>query len=274
MKLKLLAFMSVLAITMGCPGGAYAETILFVSPTRVNLDEKHKIEVINVSNTSDVSRTYQISLQDLAMTEKGITTLKEDFPYSAKKMVRFFPREFTVAPGQSQVIRVMARIPADTPDGEYHVHIKFFEDAQEQGAPAPLAGSGNTSSMRAPLAYSTMLPITVSKGKIETKLGWTGPVLTQGAVPENYHFSTTLTRSGNGQGRSYLEISYEPVPGKPVQIGPRRANYVYREIDRLDYGFDFPKPKDMPPSGQIKFRLLSGDSSNPTFVDEKSLAIP
>lgn len=270
MKSKFLILILVLLMMTGY-SVAYAATILFVSPTRINLNERHKVEIINVSNTSDVSRTYKISLQDLAMTEKGTTTLSDNFPYSAKKMVRFFPREFTIAPGQSQVIRVMARISADTPDGEYHVHIKFFEDGKAQGAP-PESAQGV--SMRASMAYSTMLPITISKGKIETQIGWTGPEVTKSTTPGNYHFKTMLTRSGNGQGRAYLDMIYVPASGQEIQIGKRRLSYVYREIDKVNYAFDFKLPKDMPPSGQIKFRLLNGDSANPTLVDEKSLAIP
>jgi hypothetical protein len=200
-----------------------------------------------------------------------MTAPKENFPYSAKKLVRFFPREFTIVPGQSQVIRVMARIPADTPDGQYHVHIKFFEDAQEQGAPPQGAGA----SIHAPLAYSTLLPITVSKGNIDTKIGWTDQSLTKGKAPGTYHFSTKLSRSGNGQGNAYFDVMYVPASGgKPVQIGNRRTSYIYRELDALDFHYDFPLPEGVPPSGQIKFILLSGDSANPTLVDEKSFAIP
>ena len=270
MKSKFLILVLLLSILV-CYSAAYAATILFVSPTRVNLNERHKVEVINVSNTSDVSRTYKISLQDLAMSEKGTTVLSENFPYSAKKMIRFFPREFTVAPGQSQVIRVMAKIPADTPDGEYHVHIKFFEDGKAQGA-ASESTKGVT--MRASMAYSTMLPITISKGKIETQIGWSGLEVTKSNTPDNYHFKTTLSRSGNGQGRAYLDMIYVPSSGQEVQIGKRRLSYVYREIDKVNYEFDFKLPENAPPSGQIKFRLLNGDTPNPTLVDEKSLAIP
>ena len=272
MKMKFKSLILMMALLMIAGGSTvHAETILFVSPTRVNLNEQHKVEVINVSNTSDVSRTYKVSLQDLAMTDKGVTSLQEGFPYSAKKMVRFFPREFTVAPGQAQVIRVMARIPADTPDGEYHVHIDFFEDAQQQGAPPPTKGGV---AMRASLAYSTMLPITITKGKIDTKVGWIDPALTKGTTPGNYHFATTLTRSGNGQGKADVDMIYVPASGEEIQIGKRRMIYVYRELDKLDYGFDFQLPEGAAPSGQIKFRLLNGDISNPTLVEEKSLAIP
>jgi len=53
---------------------SYADKILFFSPTRVLLNDNDKVEVINISNLSEIARAYKISFQDLVMTEDGITT--------------------------------------------------------------------------------------------------------------------------------------------------------------------------------------------------------
>ena len=71
-----------------------AETVLFISPSRVFLNDHEKTAVINVTNTSEVARSYKLNIANLIMTPKGVTSEVDTFDYSAKRMLRFVPRKF------------------------------------------------------------------------------------------------------------------------------------------------------------------------------------
>ncbi len=252
----------------------FAAEVLFVSPTRVNLNEQNKVVVMNVTNMSDIDRTYSVGVKDIVMLEKGVTQAVDSFPYSAKKMLRFFPRQFTVPAGQKQSIRIMAKIPADTPDGDYHSHIYFLEDSTKQSKPETQglsAGSGQAITS-VPLAYSVMMPVTLRKGNVETSVNWVDPKIAiskkAGRPPNTYTISMDLIRSGNGQGAAYIEVMYN---GK--QIGKRRTAYIYREIDKRNYSFDVTIP-DAVSGGPVQLRLMTGEKTKPTPVGETTLAIP
>lgn len=67
------------------PSYAQASEVIFVSPTRVDLNDKTKVVVMNVTNVSDITRSYKVGIRNVVMTENGSTTTVDDFPYSAKK---------------------------------------------------------------------------------------------------------------------------------------------------------------------------------------------
>jgi len=262
---------------------AYANTVLFVSPTRVNLDERRKVEVMNLSNLSDVPRHYIISVEEYAMNEKGVTGPKPDFPFSAKKMIRFFPREVTIQPGERQAVRVMAKIPADTPDGQYHAHIKFFEDGkvpekdmQEfRDKQKNSNANENKSEVRVTMTYSALMPIIITRGKIDTQIDWAEHAISWDDKIKSYKIDMKLLRSGNGQGVAYADVLYiPPGGGEPVQLGNRRTFYIYREIDKRDGQILFTLPEGKS-GGQIKLRLLQGlHKEKPVPLKETVLAIP
>ena len=109
-----------------------ADKVLFFTPTRVLLNDLDNVELINITNLSPLTRAYQVRAQDLIMTEEGVTAPVESFDLSAKRMIRYVPRQFTLAPGERQTVRVMSRIGPQTEDGEYHTHLRFLEDVTQR----------------------------------------------------------------------------------------------------------------------------------------------
>ncbi len=278
-KYSLLSTLFVLML-LGHSLPAKAAQILFVAPTRLELTESKKVDVLNVTNLSDSPRYYKISLEDVVMNEKGTTSVVDSYPYSAKKLLRFFPRKFLIQPGERQIIRIMTKFPADTEDGQYHSHIHFLEDKDAQLAAekaAEAAGEKRAVSgtrVKAPMAYSAMIPIIITKGKIDTQVDWIDPKLSKSDKPNTYKMSTQLTRQGNGQGVAYIDAILVQPDGKQVQIGKRHTAYIYREIDKRDYSFELPFPETVTASGQIKFLLLTGSKNNPALIKEVLLPIP
>lgn len=249
---------------------ASAEKILFLSPTRVNLNEKDRVEVINVSNLSDVARAYKISAQDLIMTRDGVTTPVDSFDYSAKRMIRFVPREFILKPGDRQTIRIMSRVPRDAQDGDYHTHIRFLEDVTQRDKLNPRQGEG--ARIEAPLAYEALIPAVVSKGTVEVTLDM--PSLTIKKSGKKYEALATVTRAGNGQGIGHIESVIVNADSTESEFTPRRTVYIYRETDERTKAIDFPETDIIKAGKTVKFKFYDSDAKDAAPIKEITKTLP
>ncbi|MDQ3269909.1 MAG: hypothetical protein M3Q11_06955 [Pseudomonadota bacterium] len=122
-----------LASALLCSGQARAQ--LMVHPTRVVLENDQRSAQLEIINNSDKPAVYRISLVNRRMDEVGgFSPIESALPGEqfVDEMVRYSPRRVSLAPGASQIIRVMARKPADLAAGEYRSHLLFAE--QEDAA--------------------------------------------------------------------------------------------------------------------------------------------
>lgn len=251
---------------------AYAETIIFLAPMRLDLTEEQPVSEIRVTNTSSIGRGYNVSAENLIMTEDGVTQRVDDFEYSAKRMLRFVPRSFDLQPGQTQIVRVMARISKDTPDGEFHSHLEFLENIKRRGE-LNQNNSGEDSqeraAIKAQLAYSAAIPVTISKGQVSTQLEMQNVVFARNEKGEPV-INLDILRSGNGQGDLYLDANYVAPDGTESPAASRRTVYVYREIDvrRHSFVLNLLTDKGVPSSGQIRVKLFNRDVSADEPVQE------
>ncbi len=255
---------------------ARAETALFVAPTRVEINDQNPVQEIRVTNMSTIARSYNLSIQNIIMNTNGQTTRVDNFDYSAKRMIRFVPRHFDVPPGGKQIVRIMARFPKDKADGEYHAHLEFLENIQKRAElNKDIQTPENRARMNAQISYVTAIPIITSKGEIKTEIGMKNLKLNtdKNGNPE---ISMILTRSGNGQGNTYIEAEYISPDGSETKAAVRRSVVVYREINERQHSFalellDAPTLKK---GGQIKVKLYNRAISETDAVDTALIPIP
>jgi len=116
---------------------ALAASELMVSPTRVVFEGRTRSARVTLANTGDTTGRYRISFIQRQMTDTGVLAeVKEGAPgMYADEMVRFSPREVTLPPGQSQVVRLLLRKKSGLEEGEYRSHMLF------QSLPDPNATS-------------------------------------------------------------------------------------------------------------------------------------
>lgn len=252
-----------------------AETVLFFSPTRIDVTDQQPVQEIRVTNMSSIARSYTLSIENLIMSEAGQTMRVDNFDYSAKRMLRFVPRKFDLKPGAKQIIRIMARFPQDTADGEYHAHIEFLEDLSRREELNKDVSSDNRAHMKAQISYATAIPVIISKGKIKTEVSMSNLILGKDKK-ERPEISLDLARSGNGQGNIFLEADYIAPDGSETKAAVRRTIYVYRELnlrqhhvvlELLDY-------KDLKSGGSVRVKLYNRDVSEQDPVDTVLVAVP
>lgn len=249
---------------------AKAEAVLFFSPTRVEIEDGRPVQEIRVTNMSNIARSYNLSMQNLVMGENGTTVPVDTFEFSAKRMLRFVPRQFDIQPGKKQIIRIMARFPEGTQPGEYHAHLEFLENVTRRIELNKDATPENQARARAQVAYAAAIPVVISKGDVKTDVAMTNVEITPYKETQKRSVSLDLQRSGNGQGNIFLEAEYIAPNGAVKKAAVRRSVYVYRELEVRHHNFllELLDDADIKQGGQIKVKLFNRDVSETDPVDE------
>lgn len=253
-------------------GFSYADKVLFFTPTRVLLNDDKKVEVMNISNLSGIARAYKVTFQDQVMTAEGYTTPVDNFEFSAKRLLRFVPREFVLQPGDRQTIRIMSRLRPDTADGEYHTHIRFLEDVSRRNEINPERQQGEAT-IAAPLAYEALIPAVISHGSVKTTMDIKDAKISKAANGE-YAISLMLTRQGNGQGVAHVVTQYVAPDGSVTTVTPRRTVYIYRETNARKKDYNFTLPADLPKGGKLQITLHDSKIKDAPTLKKITLALP
>ena len=261
-----------IAVFMG--GAALAEPMMFISPLRVEIKPGEDTAVVTVTNKASQTKYYKAVLSDQVMAADTTTSEVETFTYSAKKMLRFMPRRFEVAPGQRRVIRIMARRPADLADGDYHTHMLFEEDLETRNAQrAAAAASGTTVpdgsvKFQVEATYSVAIPVVVQQGTISGSIALGAVRYDATAANGQPALVAEFARRGNAEASGYLTATAN---GEPAI--DKRLLRLYREVD--DYRVVLPlNPKAVQSGQTIKVRLADSFSPEAAVIGQADVQIP
>ncbi len=266
MALRYFRFSLALFFLLLAVPAAHAEKVLFFSPTRLHLSDRDKVATVDITNLSGIARSYTVSIEDLVMNSEGVTQPVETFDYSARRMLRFVPRSFVLQPDQRQTVRVMVRFPPEAADGQYHSHLRFLENVSERAEINKDRENMTGAAIHAPLSYAAAIPVIVSKGAIDVKIGMKDLRVLRDPKTGLYNVSLKITREGNGQGTAYLDTEYISPSGQPVTASVRRTVYIYREISERGkmYEITLPEGSKFEKGGKIKVSLYDKpDSGSP-----------
>lgn len=227
---------------------------LLVSPARVTMDDKTRTAELILSNRGEATDTYRIRLIRMEMTPDG--GLQEAKSPAAgtdpTTLIRYAPHQVTLEPGQTQVLRVMLRKPADLPDGEYRIHMLFQaipSDLADAGAPAKEKPKGV--SIKLVPIIGLAVPVIVRQGAVSAKAGLADLRLeqAQGKVLAAFR----LTRSGNASVYGNLEATFQPKGAKAVSVGQMNGIAVYPPLDARNVKL----PLELPAGLQLQHGTLS-----------------
>ena len=116
-----------LAATFAFPLAVRAEATLFIYPTLVLFEDNQRSAEITIANRGDQTGTFETSWTDLAMAPAGgLVKAEGEVPWSVQPHVRYSPRRVTLAPGESQVIKIAVRPNPEIAEGEYYSHLRVL----------------------------------------------------------------------------------------------------------------------------------------------------
>ncbi|MBM9537093.1 hypothetical protein [Desulfobulbus alkaliphilus] len=225
--------------------GQAASKNLMVTPIRAVFTDRQRAVEVRVSNLSDESITYAISLVSMRRDAEGQLYQVEDEMETeeerlVKDMIRFSPRRATIKPREQQSIKLMVRKPQDLPPGEYQTRLSIspLEDpAQGQATLSGIRADEHMTFLVDVLVTST-IPVIIQHGDIApevTPIALTLPA--QNADPENLRASVRLGRHGEGSAFGRLVLRYLPAdnPRAERQVGHLEGIVLYRPETEREY---------------------------------------
>ena len=251
MKTSLSAILSLFLLLAGSASTVYAAGSILVTPTRVVFEQRDRSAQVTIVNQGDQEASFRITFIRQNMTENGeFVPVGESEPGRfSDPMIRFSPRQVSLPPGQSQVIRLALRRPADLADGEYRSHMLF------QALPDP--GASNVENLTQSTAegitielipiVGVSIPIIVRQGDLNGKVSLSDPeIVYTDQSAGKAEIRVSINRAGSRSIYGDLRATYTPEGGTPTVIAQANSVAVYDNMStrrfrmplNLPVGFD------------------------------------
>ena len=181
------------------PGAVFAQVT--IAPTNMFLDNNAKFGtymVINGSNqTQEISIDFYFAYSETDESDNRV--IKSDNAaieeqYSIADEVRAFPKNFTLAPGQRQVVRLRLSTPSDLPDGTYWARIKTISTPE---TPPIELQSNEAVTAKVGIKVEQVTGLFYKKGNVTTGIDIEGIRSTINPETKELTVSTDITRTGN-----------------------------------------------------------------------------
>jgi len=211
-------------------GTAKAQGDLLISPLRLVFEGSRKSQEISLANVGKDTATYQVSVVDIRMKEDGsfetITTPDSGQNFAGKNM-RFFPRKVTLAPNESQVVKVQTMKTSQLAPGEYRSHLYFRAVPDEEPLGEKKKGKDTAGiSIQLKPIFGITIPVIIRIGENNADVSLTNLSVVQG--PNGKPVATMhFNRSGLMSVYGDLVISYVSPSGKSTQMKLVKGIGVY-----------------------------------------------
>ncbi len=204
---------------------------LLVVPTRVVFEGAKRNDMLSLVNRGNDTATYAITFVQYRMTDEG--ELKELTDTAgglfADRMVRFFPKQVKLVPGESQNVRLQLVRPETLPPGEYRSHL-YFRAIPRKPVVDTLNKDTTESALSVKLTaiFGVSIPVIVRNGDMSATASLADPkILTDPKVSENRVLRLSLTRQGTSSIYGDFTVMYTPAGGPEVQVGLLKGVSLY-----------------------------------------------
>jgi len=252
-----------------------------ISPTRVIFEGSERTEQVNLINNGAETARYRISFVRRNMTPLGsLVAIDEDESgmYS-DEMVRFSPRQVTLAPGQSQTVRLMLRKNKNTINGEYRSHMMFESLPDSTASDVSNLTSENTDELSIQLipVIGITIPVIVRQGNLGVKVSLSDFEIKQAnTVKAESFLSLKINREGDMSAYGDFRVYFTPKGGEPVTVGKLNGVAVYTTTNSRMLTIKLQIPESFSLSnGEIHVAYLkSGENAETGLLAESRLAVP
>jgi hypothetical protein len=191
----------------------------------------------------------------------------------ADSYLRVFPRKVTLAPKESQVVRLQLRRKPDMQAGEYRSHLYFR--AEKESAPLSLEAKKDSKLMAVQITpvFGISIPVIIRSGNVNVTSTLSDMrIENQQDTISNLKFN--INRSGNISTYGDIIAEYIPLNGKPVEIGLARGIAVYTSVNKRIFSLRLQKLKGVNlNSGKIRIKFTSPKDSPYELYAEKELVL-
>lgn len=281
-------WLGILAVLIGWAAPLSAQTVT-VSPRRVVFEGRDRTAEVTLLNRTDEPAVYRVSFVQARMSQDGrlemVTDQRPD-ERPADGLVRFAPRQVTLAPGSPQMVRLFVRKPADLEEGEYRSHLVFRSVPKAAGIDIEEAAKVRDEGAVAPqltMIPALVIPVIVRHGELDAEIAVDELVFHPAEEPETApSVSLALRRSGERSVYGFAHFEFvSAADGRTFQVGVIRglAVYVPNTTVRLRLPLDPPPDLDWR-AGRLRVALTArpeldgGRQAEGTLLAEAEIDIP
>lgn len=258
---------------------ALADLMLF--PTRIVFDKQQRAAQVELMNQGKTPETYRIHLVNRRMGPNGeFIAIEQPGPGEqfADALLRYSPRQVTIPPGGSQVVRILLRKPEDLATGEYRSHLQFDRVAEATGSSSveDVAKHGvKDVGVTIQALVGASIPVIVRQGDTSAQLNLSDLAVQPPAAGVPGLLSFQMKRDGNRSVYGDLLATFTTTAGVTFEVARAGgvAVYVPNASRRVQLPLQLPSGNALP-AGTLKLAFRERPESGGKLLAESSLAIP
>lgn len=207
-----------------------AQGDLFLTPRRIIFEGTKTTESVNLANTGKDTAQYSISFIHYRMKTDGsfVEISKEEAgSLSAEPYLRYYPRTVTLAPGESQVIKVQHTKSPNSTNGELRSHLYFRATPK----PKPLGletkeKSQNIGVNLVPI-FGLSIPVIIREGQTNVEVNLSNLKLVSNADSTTNTLTLNINRTGNISCYGDITLIHVDPQGNKHEVGVVKGIAVY-----------------------------------------------
>ena len=251
-----------------------AQGDLLIFPKRLNFEEKNRTQQINLANTGKDTAVYNMSFVEFRMTETGAfeeisePDLGQQF---AAPFLRVYPRVVTLAPNESQTVKVQLVNLGKLEEGEYRSHLYFR--AVKNSKPLGQDESKETNlglSVKIEAVFGVSIANIIRKGISNTSITISDLKYEEEITSNNYDLSFDINRVGNMSIYGDIAITYTSKEDKLYEVAKVKGIAVYTPGTLRKMKILLQKPKDINFKGG-RFNVIYTENESKEVIAQKEL---
>ncbi|MEN8169273.1 MAG: molecular chaperone [Pseudomonadota bacterium] len=212
---------------------ALAGANLMVTPSRIVFEDRTRTAQVTLLNTGDETGSFRIKFIRQQMTKNGqfVEVKADEKGMFSDPMLRYSPRQISLPPGQSQVIRLMLRKPRNLEKGEYRSHLLFqsIPKSSKSGLESAIKSEQKGITVEIVPVVGISIPAIVRHGKLESSLTLDNArIIPADDANPTARISVDMNRSGNQSVYGDFRAIFTPSDGgAPMTIALVNGVAVY-----------------------------------------------
>ena len=251
--------------------GAFAQGDLLVYPTKlIFTGTQERVKILNFKNKGQDSATYKLSYIENRMTEEGnleIIETPDEGQLIASPYLRFYPRSITLAPGESQTVKIQLSRSNSLESGEYrsHLYIRAEEKTEALEQKNSLEKPQSISIQLKPI-YGISIPNIIRIGNIKVAAELKEISITyDDNIPV---LSMKVIRDGNQSLNGVLEVAHIDSHGIKTSVG-KKAVIIYTSIGLQNITMNLETPEGIKfNSGRLLITFTNGEGGKKLLATE------
>jgi hypothetical protein len=255
-----------------------AQGNLLVTPKRVVLEGNKRSMDMNLSNTGGDTATYAISFVQIRMREDGgFEQITEPDPGQrfADRFLRYFPRQVTLGPNESQTVKVQLLRSNELTAGEYRSHFYFRAIPKEKplGEKEKAVLDSTSFSVRLTPIFGISIPAIIRVGESTMKVTLSDLAFKyqNDTIPL---FTFNFNRTGNMSVYGDIAVDYVSSDGKVTRVGIANGVAVYTPNTIRRFQMNLIKTPGIDyKSGRLKVSYSAPSDVKPAKYSEEELIL-